>query len=78
MNCKRYMAMLEEFVDVSLPSEVLADVQAHMDACEHCRVFFKTYALTITLSRRAEAPCCVTPEQVDRLKTLLISRLLDK
>lgn len=78
MNCKRYMAMLEEFVDVSLPPEIRADVQAHMDTCEHCKVFFKTYSLTITLSRQAETPCCVTPEQVDRLKSMLISRLRDK
>ena len=78
MNCKRYAALLHEFVDHTLPQEILDDITDHMETCEHCKVFFKTYSLTITLSRRAETPCRVTPEQIDRLKSLLINRLLDK
>lgn len=78
MNCKHYASLLHEFVDHTLPQEILDDINAHLETCERCKVFFKTYSLTITLSRQAESTCCVTPEQIDRLKTLLINRLLDK
>ena len=73
-----YLALLNEFVDCTLPQDLQNDIHAHMDSCPRCKVFFKTYSLTISLSRRAETTCKVTPEQFARLKSVLISRLLDK
>lgn len=78
MNCKRYLALLNEFVECTLPQEVQDDIRAHMEACPRCRVFYRTYSLTITLSRRAENTCCISEDQVDRLRTLLVSRLCKK
>lgn len=78
MNCKRYLALLNEFVECTLPQEVQDDIRAHMETCSRCRVFYKTYSLTISLSRRAESTCCISDDQVDRLRTLLVSRLCKK
>jgi len=78
MNCKRYLALLNEFVECTLPQEVQDDIRAHMETCPRCRVFYRTYSLTITLSRRAESACCISEDQVDRLRTLLVSRLCKK
>lgn len=78
MNCKHYLALLNEFVDCTLSPEDQDEIRAHMDSCPRCRVFFKTYSLTITLSRRAESSCCISEDQIDRLRTLLVSRLCKK
>jgi len=78
MNCKRYLALLNEFVECTLPQDVQDDIRAHMETCPRCRVFYRTYSLTITLSRRAETTCCISEDQIDRLCCLLTSRLCKK
>ncbi len=78
MTCKRYLALLNEYVECTLPQEVQDDIRAHMETCPRCRVFYRTYSLTISLSRRAESTCCISDDQVDRLRTLLVSRLCKK
>jgi hypothetical protein len=76
MNCKRYIALLNEFVDCTLPQDILDDIRDHMESCERCKIFYKTYSLTITLSRKAETTCMITPEQIARLKDILFNTLM--
>jgi hypothetical protein len=78
VNCKRYLALLHEFVDCTLPQDIQNDIHAHMEACPRCKVFFKTYTMTITLSRKAENTCSISEDQFDRLRDLLASKLCKK
>ena len=78
MNCKRYVALLHEYVDCTLPQKIQNDINAHMEVCPRCKTFYKTYSLTITLSRKIERTCSISDDQLDCLKALLIKRLFKK
>ncbi len=77
MNCKLCADLLHEYVERTLSPEMIEDLNRHLERCEACRVFVKTYMLTVTLSRNVETPCCVSPEMFDRLRTILIDRLIN-
>ena len=78
MNCKICSALFQEYLDKTLSEELIYELENHLKICEQCNVFFKTYCLTVTLSRKIETPCCVSTEMMQRLTTLLHERLFPK
>ena len=75
MNCKICSKLLAEYLDNNISEELMNDLNNHFKECERCRIFFRTYSLTVTLSRKVETPCCVSPEKIQRLTSLLYERL---
>ncbi|MBN1635340.1 MAG: zf-HC2 domain-containing protein [Deltaproteobacteria bacterium] len=75
MNCKKCAAIMEDYLENNLPSEILIEVHQHLDSCDQCKIFFNTYRLTVTLSRKMQEPCCVAPDMMERLKAFLFERL---
>lgn len=71
MNCKLCSALFQEFLENSLSEELIVEVQNHVRTCSKCRVSLRTYTVTITLSRKADPPCCVSSETLDRLKKII-------
>ena len=76
MNCKLCSALFQEFLEDSPSEELIVEVQDHIRTCSKCRVSLRTYTLTVTLSRKVDPPCCVSPETLDRLKKIIRERLL--
>lgn len=78
MNCRICSKLLQEYLDNTISEELIDDLRNHLNNCERCRIFFRTYSLTITLSRQVETPCCVSPEKIRHLTSLLCERLFPK
>ncbi len=71
MNCKLCSALFQEFLENSLSEELIVEVQEHIRTCSKCRVSFRTYTVTVTLSRKVDPPCSVSPETLDRLRKVI-------
>ncbi len=75
MNCKHCTELLQEYLDESLPSELSEKICSHIENCACCRTQFKTYSLTIKLSRDSHVPRQVTHEMQARLRSKLLEHL---
>ncbi|MCD6569088.1 MAG: zf-HC2 domain-containing protein [Deltaproteobacteria bacterium] len=75
MNCKKIIALLHDYMDENLPEDLKEEINSHLNECKKCKALFHTYSLTITLTKKVETYCNVTPEMMDRLKVLLHTRL---
>jgi predicted anti-sigma-YlaC factor YlaD len=78
MNCKICSKLLQEYLEDNISEDLMNELNNHLRECERCGIFFRTYSLTITLSRQTETPCCVSPEKIQRLTSLLYERLFSK
>ncbi len=78
MNCKLCSALFQEYLENTLSEDLINELNNHMNHCERCGIFFRTYSLTVTLSRQVETPSCVSTEKIQRLTALLCERLLSK
>ena len=38
MNCSEFLAQLGDFLDNQVPTGLVADLQAHLEDCEHCPI----------------------------------------
>ncbi|HDP25873.1 MAG TPA: hypothetical protein ENN34_10580 [Deltaproteobacteria bacterium] len=75
MNCMLCSKLFQEYLDNTLSEELIHELNLHMEHCSRCRVFFRTYSLTVTLSRKVEQPCCPSEETMERLTALLCDKL---
>lgn len=75
MNCRICAELLQDYVDHSLTSELLEELADHIENCEHCRVIFHTYSLTVHLSHQAVPTHPVSPEMINRLTSLICEHL---
>jgi hypothetical protein len=75
MNCKLCSALFQEFLENSLSEELIIEVEDHIRTCSKCNISLRTYTLTVTLSRKVDPPCCVSPETMDKLKKVIRARL---
>ncbi len=55
-ECQRYLTSLTDYVDGDLDPQLCHELEAHMAACENCRIVVDTLAKTISLYRRLPAP----------------------
>jgi len=65
-------------MDGTLSQDLIDELNNHLKQCKKCSVIFKTYSLTITLSKRVEEPCCLSREMTERLRSLLYNRFFPK
>ena len=78
MNCEICSKLLQEYLEDNISEELINELRNHIKECERCRIFFRTYSLTVTLSHQVETPCCVSPEKIKTLTSLLYERLFSK
>jgi predicted anti-sigma-YlaC factor YlaD len=78
MKCIICSSLFQDYLDNTLSQDVMDELDHHFQFCERCRTRFKTYSLTIRLSRTIEQPCCPRPEIVEKMRTLLIQRFLGR
>lgn len=56
MTHEQFQYHLSEYLDHELSGDVHADMEAHLDECETCRVLFVTTQKVIELSREQTTP----------------------
>ncbi len=54
MTCTEFLAMLDEVIDESVAAETRAEIEQHLQNCEHCEVVFNTTRKTIEIYRSHE------------------------
>ncbi|MEW6578984.1 MAG: zf-HC2 domain-containing protein [Chloroflexota bacterium] len=54
--CRRYLGSLSEYADGTLSDELCQELEAHMAACENCRIVVNTFTKTVSLYRQIPAP----------------------
>jgi predicted anti-sigma-YlaC factor YlaD len=70
MNCREAIDVLVDYLDATLTPDVLAQLEAHLRACEPCRAYLATYKRSAELAakvNRVEMP----PEVRQRLRDFL-------
>jgi hypothetical protein len=77
-ECGDYIGLLRDYIDSELPEEMQKDFKRHIEECDRCWMMFRTYNLTVTLSKKAGRIRKISKEQHDRLCSLISSRLCSK
>ena len=54
MNCSEFLAQLGDFLDDQVPTGLVADLEAHLEGCEHCVITMQTTQKTIQIYRNHE------------------------
>ena len=54
MNCSEFLAQLGDFLDNQVPTGLVADLQMHLDGCDHCVITLRTTQKTIEIYRNHE------------------------
>jgi hypothetical protein len=78
MKCMICSSLFQDYLDKTLSQDIMDEMNNNFKLCEKCRVCFKTYSLTIRLSRKIEEPCSVSSETVDRLRAMLLERFFSR
>jgi len=75
MKCSQCIELFDDYIDGLLTRDTIEKIQAHLKECSHCRVIFRTYSLTIRLSRRGETFRTLSAERLRSLKETITSKL---
>jgi anti-sigma factor RsiW len=54
VTCKEFLALLDDLIDGSVSAETRAQLHAHLDGCEHCKVTLDTTRKTVEIYRSHE------------------------
>jgi hypothetical protein len=77
-TCNHYMKLLCEYVDSELSEDLHGDFKNHIESCEKCWKTFRTYNITVTLSKKTRDIHTVSAEQIERLCLIISSRICKK
>jgi predicted anti-sigma-YlaC factor YlaD len=55
-QCKQMLGSLSDYIDGDLQAELCAEIEAHMQDCENCRIVVDTLRKTIELYEQAAEP----------------------
>lgn len=77
MKCIICSSLFQDYLENTLSQDIIDELNDHFKFCDKCRICFATYSLTIKLSRKIDPPCCVSPESVDKLRTMLLDRFFN-
>jgi len=75
MKCRHCIELFSDYIEGTLSKDLMNEVKSHISRCERCRILLHTYSLTIRLSKKGETFYRVSPLMMDRLKSLLNTRL---
>ncbi len=62
-QCRKYLGSLSEYVDGELGAELCAEIEAHMQECDNCRIVVNTLRKTVELYEQV-APSAELPKGV--------------
>jgi anti-sigma factor RsiW len=54
LTCSRIIALLSDYLDGRLPSDVRADLDRHLTSCTECTAFVGTFRSTVALLHSLE------------------------
>jgi Putative zinc-finger len=54
VTCTEFLSMLDDLIDDAVTTEMRADLQEHLQGCEHCEVTLSTTRKTIQIYRSHE------------------------
>ncbi len=54
IRCKDIFELFSDYLDEELESDLFAEIEEHLEECEHCISFFHTYQRTVTLCQSIE------------------------
>lgn len=60
-KCKEVFALLSEYLDLELPPEACAEIEAHIAGCSPCVEFAESLRKTVDLCRRYEPEAMPEP-----------------
>ena len=79
MNCKEFIALIEDYLEMTVRPDTLAELEAHLAGCVPCQAYLNTYRRTRELaavSERATLPPGMPPEMKAHLRAFLLAQVL--
>ncbi len=73
LTCEQVIGLLADYLESALTPEVIAELEAHLDGCEPCVAYLRTYRRTKDLTTQTERV-----EMPEEMKIRLRRFLLDK
>lgn len=73
MNCKELVYLLEDYLEGTMEEHLMRDFSAHIEKCEPCKNFLKTYDTTRILCRKMK-PEEIPAEVRTRLKEFVMEK----
>lgn len=81
MNCKEFIALIADYLEMTVSPETLASLEAHLAGCAPCQAYLRTYRRTrdaVAVSERATLPSAMPPEMKAHLRAFLRAQLLQE
>jgi anti-sigma factor RsiW len=79
MNCKEFIALLADYLEMTVTPDTLAELEEHLAACAPCQAYLRTYRRTrevTAAAERAALPPAMPAEMKSRLRAFLLAQLL--
>jgi len=73
LTCEQVIGLVADYLESALTPEVIAELEAHLDGCEPCIAYLRTYRRTKDLTTQTERV-----EMPEEMKIRLRRFLLDK
>jgi len=75
ITCQQILQTLTEYLEGDLSPEEKRDFEQHMEGCEPCHAFFRTYDKSRELARRTLREDDIPAELQERVRGFLRTRL---
>jgi len=78
MNCREFIALLSDYLEMTVSAETLAELEAHLAGCAPCQAYLRTYRRTRDVAAAAERealPPRMPAEMKAHLRAFLIAQL---
>ena len=79
MTCKDFVALLADYLEMTVTPEMVARLEEHLASCAPCQAYLRTYRRTKEIavtSEREALPPGMPAEMKSRLRAFLIAQLL--
>jgi len=79
MTCKDFIDLLADYLEMTVPPDTLASLEAHLVDCGPCQAYLRTYRRTRELATAAETaalPPGMPTEMKAHLRAFLLAQLL--
>ena len=74
LTCEQVIGLMADYLESALTPEVVAELEVHLDGCEPCVAYLRTYRRTKDLTTETE--CVEMPEEMKiRLGRFLLDKL---
>ena len=79
MTCQEFIAVLGEYLEMTVTPDMLTELEEHLASCPPCQAYLRTYRRTRDVTSAAERdrlPPAMPPEMKTRLRAFLLAQLL--